>query len=147
MMNNSLYLTGRFVADPEERYTKKGRLVANFKIAVSNYYDGADHPDFFYLSAFDNTAKAILNYGAKGRQTAFEVYTFERKYTDTTGNTRWATEFMVENFMFLDSAMNATTVANNATAPQPAVTESAAELDHVQPYEAPVTDADIISLA
>lgn len=104
MLNNSFIEVGRLVADAEAGTTSKGKPMSYFRIAVDNYYNGENHPDFLACHAFNKTAELLNNYGEKGRMIMVEVEQSNRPYTDKDGKKRWACDLTVTRSMFITSS-------------------------------------------
>ena len=60
---NTVILTGRFVRDPEIRYTNSKKAVASFTLAVQ---DGKDKAHFVNCVAWEKTAELVDQYFLKG---------------------------------------------------------------------------------
>lgn len=67
-MNNCCFV-GTIVAEPDLRYTKNGKAVCNFRMAVSSY-KGDD--DFFNFTAWNKLAENVAKYLEKGQRAAVE---------------------------------------------------------------------------
>lgn len=106
MLNNQFIEVGRLVADAEAGTTKSGKPMSYFRVAVDNYYNGENHPDFIPVHAFGKNADLLNNYGEKGRMVILELSHRNRKYVDKNGNTRWASDFTVVHSMFITSSSN-----------------------------------------
>ena len=99
---NKVILIGRLVRDPELRYTPSGLPVAQFRIAVDRPKNGnGDTADFIPVVAWRVLAENIAKYLTKGRLVAVEGRLQVRKYQDRDGATRWATEVVATNVVFL----------------------------------------------
>lgn len=102
---NKCFFLGRFVADPQERITPKGRAVATFALAIERRIDKDNvvttYPEF---KAWDNMASTICKYCSKGRSVFIESHVEQQVWQDKqTGKTRSKVWFIVDNFQFNDS--------------------------------------------
>ena len=108
MSLNRVTLIGRMVRDPELRTTNTGKNVVEFSIAVDKRIKPTDPnqptADFFRVTAWNQTADYVSNYGGKGRLTAVDGRLQSRKYVDKDGNNREAVEIVADNVNLLDRA-------------------------------------------
>lgn len=108
MSLNRVTLIGRMVRDPELRTTTTGKNVVEFSIAVDKRIKPTDPnqptADFFRVTAWNQTADYVSNYGGKGRLTAVDGRLQSRKYVDKDGNNREAIEVVADNVNLLDRA-------------------------------------------
>lgn len=106
MSLNRVVLIGRLVRDPELRTTNTGKNVANFTIAVDKRIKPQDPDaptaDFFRVTAWNQSADFISNYGGKGRLVAVDGRLESRKYVDKEGNNRESVEIVADNLNLLD---------------------------------------------
>lgn len=98
---NKSILCGRLVADPEVRYTSNEVAVTHFRLAINR--NGSENADFIKCVAWGGLAKVCGEYLKKGRLVAVEGRLQIRSYKDKKGQTRSATEVIVENLQMLDS--------------------------------------------
>lgn len=68
---NQVLLLGNVTRSPDVRYTRGGRAVCTFGMAVNHHYrtrDGMDREDvcFVDIEAFDSAAEACARHGRKG---------------------------------------------------------------------------------
>lgn len=100
---NSVILMGRLTRDPELKQTQSGILTCTFSLAVERGYknaDGAKETDFITCVAWRQTAEFIKNYFTKGKMMALEGSLYVRKWVDSDGSNRYATEVVVKNVHF-----------------------------------------------
>ncbi len=111
MSLNRVTLIGRMVRDPELRTTNTGKNVVEFSIAVDKRIKPTDPnqptADFFRVTAWNQTADYVSNYGGKGRLTAVDGRLQSRKYVDKDGNNREAIEVVADNVNLLDRPRDA----------------------------------------
>lgn len=113
---NTVNILGRLARNPELRYTQTLRAVASFTIAVDRIYkaEGQQTADFINCLAWNKTAENIEKYFQKGNKIAITGRLQTRSWEDNDGKTRYATEVVVENFDFCESA-NANTGTSTKT--------------------------------
>jgi single-strand DNA-binding protein len=106
-MVNKVILVGRASADPELRSTGAGTPVANLRL-VTNSYSGKDaegtrkeHTEFHALVIFGRLAEIAGEYVRKGRLLYVEGRLQTRSWTGQDGQTRYATEVVVDNLQLL----------------------------------------------
>lgn len=108
---NKFQFMGRLTKDPEMRSTTTGTQVAAFSLAVNRRFasqNGERQTDFFNLTAFGKTAEFCAKYFRKGAQVLVEGRIQNRTWEDTTGQKRYATDFIVEDTYFADSKREST---------------------------------------
>ncbi len=95
---NSVKMIGRLAQDPEVRYTKTGKAVASFAVAVSRNTMAApgqeqrDSADFIPVVAWGNLAEMCGNSLAKGHRVFVEGRLQVRSYETADGQKRRVTE-------------------------------------------------------
>jgi len=102
---NRAILIGRLTADPELRYTPQGHAVTTFRIAVDRPFknqQGEREADFFSIVTWRRLAETCAHNLNKGRLVAVEGRLQTRSYQAQDGSTRWATEVVADNVLFLD---------------------------------------------
>lgn len=105
-MLNRVIIMGRFVKDPQLRYTRNNTPVASFSLAVERDYkssDGQKITDFFDCIAWRGSAEFISRNFAKGRMAVVEGKMQPRAWEDEVGNRHRAIDIVVENIYFADS--------------------------------------------
>jgi single-strand DNA-binding protein len=102
---NKAIIGGRLTSDPELKKTQAGTSVTSFTIAVSRKKnkDGDQQSDFINCVAFRERAEFICRYFAKGNSICVVGEVQTRKWQDNNGNTRYATEIIVNEVSFVDS--------------------------------------------
>lgn len=103
---NSVNLVGRFVKDPELRYTAEGKAVATFTLAVRNPFK-PDEPDYPRCVIWNQGAELVANYCRKGNMIGVEGRISTGSY-ETDNGTVWTTEVNVNQVTLIQ------TVDNNA---------------------------------
>lgn len=103
---NKVILKGRLARDVDLRTTTSGKSVAQVSIAVNRW--GKDQgADFIPLVIWGQQAETFARYLFKGREVLVEGRMQVRSYDDKTGNKRYVTEVVVENFEFCGSRNDA----------------------------------------
>lgn len=105
-MLNRVVLTGRLTRDVELRYTQSGAAVASFTLAVDRSYTNANgerEADFINAVIWRKPAENFANFFSKGSLVGIEGRLQTRSYDDQSGQRRYITEVVVDNFTFLES--------------------------------------------
>lgn len=124
---NSVQLVGNLARDPEIRFTKTGKAVAMFTVAVSRSYTPAgsqeqrELTDFIPCVAWGNLAETCGNNLSKGSRVFVEGRISVRSYETAEGQKRYVTE-VVANFVAqtMGSEKRSTPAGGSASAPKPA---------------------------
>ena len=108
-MLNTVALIGRLGADPEIRYTSSGAPVANFRIAVNEYWkdqngERQERTHWFTCVAWKNLAETIEKYLSKGSQVGISGSLQSRRWREQNeaGETRSTVEIVVRSLTMLD---------------------------------------------
>lgn len=130
---NRVILIGRLSRDPEVRYTQAAEplAVTRFGIAVDrpfarrNNNNGEKTVDFLNCVCFGKRGETISQYFRKGNRIAVTGRIQTGEYTDQSGNKRYTTDIVIEDFEFVEtksereaSTNSAAPAYNNAPAPQ-----------------------------
>lgn len=111
MYLNKVLLYGNLTRDPELRALPSGQQVASFAIATNRTYknkDGQkqDSVEYHNVVAFGRQAEVIGQYLKKGRPVYIEGRIQTRSWDDkTSGEKKYRTEIVIENFQFGPSGM------------------------------------------
>ena len=105
---NKVIITGRLTRDPEVRYTKSGKAVASFTVAVDRRLgrraqeQAGDQPtaDFIPCVAWEHQADFVGNHLIKGSPVLVEGRMQVRTYEAQDGSRRYVTEVVVNNIEF-----------------------------------------------
>ena len=110
---NKAILGGRLTGDPELRQTAQGIPVTTFSVAVNRRAaKGQERPtDFINCVAWRATAEFITRYFHKGSPICVVGSIQTRSWTDQQGNKRYATEVVVDEANFVDSAADSRAAA------------------------------------
>lgn len=118
---NKVVLVGNLTRDPELRQTASGVSVCNFTIAVNRRFTNAQgerEADFINCVAWRTTGEFISKYFHNGKKIGVAGNIQTRTYEDNNGQKRYATEVVVDEAEFVESA-------SNAQNPGPVETEAA----------------------
>jgi len=130
---NKVTLMGRLTKDPELKSTTTGVSVCSFSIAVNRRFVKAGEErqaDFINCVAWRQTAEFICKYFAKGRMIAVAGSIQTRNWEDKEGKRQYATEVVVEDAYFADSApAGSNTGAPRSQWSDPPVSQAAATFD------------------
>ena len=100
-MSNSVKLMGRLAGDPEVRYTKTGKAVASFSVAVTREYPGKqqtekESADFIPVVVWGNLAEHCGNSLSKGQKVLVHGRLQVRSYETNDGQKRRVTEVVAD---------------------------------------------------
>lgn len=103
-MNNFVGI-GRFVADPEVKYSNGGTTIARFKLAIDRRIrkEGLPTADFISCLAFGKTAEFIEKYFHKGMKAGIMGSIQTGSYQNKEGQTIYTTDVLIENIEFVES--------------------------------------------
>ena len=103
---NKVILAGRLTGDPELKITTNGVNVCEFSLAVNRKVIGQQprETDFIKCQARRQTAEFISRYFKKGSALCVIGSIQTRNWTDNNGQKRFATEVVIDEAMFVDSA-------------------------------------------
>lgn len=96
---NKVSLIGRLANDPEVRYTKTGKAVTSFRLAVGRdkyQPDDPDISDFFPVVTWGSIAEACGDSLAKGYRVLIEGRLQTRSYEVNDGQKRYITEIVAD---------------------------------------------------
>lgn len=121
-MINKAILVGNLGADPEVRYTQSGAAVANFNVATTEKWKGADgqmqeQTEWHRVVAFSRLGEICGEYLAKGSKVYIEGRIQTRKWQDRDGNDRYTTEIVAREMKMLDSRGGSNTGNNDQFQP------------------------------
>ena len=101
---NKVILVGNLGADPEARSMPSGDEVVNLRVATSETWKDRDgnrqeRTEWHRVAIFNqNLAKVAKNYLRKGSKVYLEGQIQTRKWTDQSGQERYSTEVVLQNF-------------------------------------------------
>ena len=88
---NKFEVIGRITRDPETRYTKEGKGVSTFSIAVNN---SKDDTTFIKITTFSGTSDLIQKYAKKGTLIYVDGMIKNNNYEDKDGNKHYEYVFI-----------------------------------------------------
>ena len=105
-LRNKVQLIGRLGMDPEVLNFDGGKKKANFSLATSSYYydksgDKVEETQWHKVVAWGKQAETIEKYFRKGQEVAIEGRLSNRSYEDKSGQKRFVTEVLVNEFLML----------------------------------------------
>lgn len=106
---NSVRLIGRFGQDPKSHVTDSGKLIVSFSFAThEKRKDDAGnwqpHTEWHNIVSFGHDAQNIQKFMRKGSEAMIEGRLQTRQYVDKSNNSRFVTEIICEDILFLGSA-------------------------------------------
>lgn len=108
---NKVTIIGNLGKDPEVRYTQSGTAVCNLRIgATERRKDGdnwQDHTEWFTVISFGKTAENAGRFLKKGRQVFVEGRLQTRTWQDKENQTRYTTEVVANQILFLGGGRDA----------------------------------------
>lgn len=101
---NKITLLGRFVRDPEVRYTATGKIVCQGTIAVDRPFvkDDQQAADFIPIVIWGKQAEVCGNNFSKGQRILVEGRLQMRSYDAKDGSKRYVSEVIVSHFYFIE---------------------------------------------
>lgn len=101
---NSCIFYGRLVNDVELRYSQSNVAVGRFTLAVNRAYRRGDvKADFLNMVAFSKTAENIEKFFRQGSRIVVHCHVQNESYTNKDGKKVYQTNFIVDNFSFVDT--------------------------------------------
>lgn len=100
---NKVMLIGNLGRDPETRYTKDGKPVANITIATSEKWrnkqgDQQEKTEWHRVVIFGKLADIVKRYLRKGSKVYVEGQLQTKKWTDKNGQDRYTAEVILSGF-------------------------------------------------
>ena len=104
---NKVMVIGNLGKDPEMRFTASGTPVTSFSLAVNRSYsspDGERHQEteWFNIVAWNKLAETCNQHLGKGRRVYIEGRLQTRSWEGQDGQTRYRTEIIANDVIFLD---------------------------------------------
>lgn len=122
---NKVILIGNLGKDPEIRTLENSVKLARFPIATSESYqdkstgERREITDWHNIVVWRGLADIAERYLLKGMKVYVEGKIKTRSWQDETGNTRYQTEIVADNFTILTPKSEHSVEQNNATNPYP----------------------------
>ncbi len=102
---NKVILIGNLGADPEVRHTQDGRAICNMRVATTENWrdkqsgERREKTEWHSVVIFsDQLSKIAQQYLKKGSKVYIEGQLQTRKWQDNTGNDRYTTEVVLQNY-------------------------------------------------
>lgn len=135
---NKVQLIGNLTRDPELRYTPQGTAVCTLGMATNRTWvtengEKREETEFHRIVAWNKLAELCSQLLFKGRRVYVEGRLQTRQWTGQDGQSRQATEIVIEDMLVLDSKRQGEEAMGETS---PAVEEAAA------PAAAPVAASD-----
>ena len=99
---NKIMLLGRLGQNPEVRQTQSGTIVATMSLATNDGIGDNITTEWHRVVIFGKAAEAIQKYATKGTQLYVEGRIRTNKWQDDSGNNRYSTEIIANNFQFIN---------------------------------------------
>lgn len=125
---NRVILIGNLGADPELKSTAAGTPVCDFRLATNRRWNDKvgelrEEVEWHRVVAWDRLATVCGRYLTKGSQVYVEGRLQTRKWTDNAGSTRYTTEVVASQIIFLSGSRQVMGAA--AETEMPAMTATA----------------------
>ncbi len=110
---NKVILVGNLGNDPEVKFMPNGGAVANISIATTDTWTDKssgqkqERTEWHRVVFFNRQAEVIGEYMRKGSQIYIEGRLQTRKWQDQSGQDRWSTDIIAQNFQFLGGRQGA----------------------------------------
>lgn len=110
---NKVILVGNLGNDPEVKFMPSGGAVTNISIATTDTWTDKssgqkqERTEWHRVVFFNRQAEVIGEYMRKGSQIYIEGRLQTRKWQDQSGQDRWTTEIVAQNFQFLGGRQGA----------------------------------------
>jgi single-strand DNA-binding protein len=102
---NKVILIGNLGADPEVRHTQDGRAICNLRLATTDSWrdkqsgERREKTEWHSVVIFsEQLGKVAQQYLKKGSKVYIEGQLQTRKWQDSTGNDRYSTEVVLQNY-------------------------------------------------
>lgn len=108
-LRNRVQLIGNLGQDPEIKTLESGKKVAHFTLATNEEYKGSDgqkvsETTWHNIVAWNGQAELAAKHLKKGSQVAIEGRIAYRSYEDKQGVTKYTTEIVLNEMLFLKPA-------------------------------------------
>lgn len=143
---NKVILLGRLTRDPEVRFTQSAEpmAVCRFTVAVDRPVrrDSTErNADFINCVCFGRRGENIGQFFHKGNRIAVSGRIQTGEYTDQSGNRRFTTDVVVEDFDFCESKNSSST--GSYSAPQSAPSPAPAQPEGFYSVDSDTDDEDL----
>jgi single-strand DNA-binding protein len=122
---NKVLLIGNLGRDPELKALPSGSHVATFTLATSRRWkdkngEMQEETQWHNVVSWGPQAETIATYLKKGSKVFVEGRLTHRSWDDQSGQKRYTTEVVIENFVFLDAAPEGGRTTRREPNPPPA---------------------------
>ena len=136
---NKVKLIGNMTRDPEMRYTPQGTAVCTFGVATNRTWvtdsgEKREETEFHRIVAWNKLAELCSQLLFKGRRIYVEGRLQTRQWTGQDGQSRQATEIVIEDMIILDSKRQGEQEPGQEV-PQETVVEAPVEVPAETPSE------------
>ena len=105
-LRNRVQLIGNLGMDPEMKNLESGKVMAKLSIATSDSYmnsagEKSDDTQWHNVVAWGKNADLAGKFLSKGQQVCVDGRLNHRSYEDKSGETKYITEIIVNDFLFL----------------------------------------------
>ena len=108
---NSITIMGNLGHDPSHKTLDSGMTIVEMSVATTHKKkqgeEWVDETTWHRVKAFGNRADAIKKFFSKGDKILVVGRQENRKYEDKDGNTRWASEVILQDFHFVGGSKRA----------------------------------------
>jgi single-strand DNA-binding protein len=110
-LRNRVQLIGHLGQDPEIKTLESGKKVSRFTLATDDSYKNTEgqkvnETTWHNIVAWNGLAEITEKHLKKGKKIAVEGRIVYRSYEDKKGVTKFITEIVLNDFLFLDAAKN-----------------------------------------
>jgi single-strand DNA-binding protein len=136
---NLVQVIGNLGADPESKYTADGTAVTTMRVAASRNWtdpqgEKKEQTEWFSIVVWGKRAETVAQYLAKGRKVYVRGRLQTRSWHTQDGETKYRTEVVAEDVIFLDKAEGTVSGADYASARPTNVSASDVDADDL-PFE------------
>lgn len=108
-LRNRVQLIGNLGQDPEIKNLENGKKVVHFTIATNDTYKNTDgqkveETTWHNIVAWNGLAERAARYLKKGKEVAIDGRLVYRSYEDKKGVTKYVTEIVLNEMLFLGSS-------------------------------------------
>lgn len=114
---NHTQIIGRLGADPDAKFTKTGKPVATFRVAVNARGGGGETTEWFSVVTWEKLAETCHQYLHKGDPVYVAGRLQSRRYTDRDGVERTAIALVARDLVMLGGKTDGAARHGSALAP------------------------------
>lgn len=142
---NKAIIIGNLGRDPEIRHTNDGKEIANFSVATSESWkdratgEKKEKTEWHRVVVFNEALVSVIkNYAKKGTKVYIEGSIHTRKWVDNSGQEKYTTEIVLQNFnsqfILLDSKGSGNNTGESFAPKSSATTFDHSDLDDEIPF-------------